>query len=58
MKHFIAVTVNLVVESDMTTEDVVKEFAGETQYEFPSTENVKVEKTELLECWERDFGGN
>ena len=57
MEHFIAVTVNIKVESDLSTEEVVKEFAGETQYKFPSTENVKVVNTELLECWERDFGG-
>ena len=58
MEQFIAITINIKVESDLPIDEVVGEFSTETDYNFSDTENVKVVNTEILECWERDFGGN
>ena len=47
--HYLTVTVNIEVESDLPIEDLIDQFGSDTDYEFKSTDDVKVISTEILE---------
>lgn len=47
--HYLKVEVMVKVESDLTIEEVTEQFGSETNYNFGSTDDVKVLETELLE---------
>jgi hypothetical protein len=51
MKHYkIKVLIEVEVSSEYNNiEDVIDEFGAETDYSLPSTENVEVRNTEILE---------
>lgn len=43
------VTICVSVESDLSLEELIDEFGSECEYDFPSTENVKVLNQEWLD---------
>ena len=47
--HYLTVTVNIKVKSNLSIEDVIDQFGSETDYNFSSTDEVEVIETEILE---------
>jgi len=47
--HTLTVTVQIKVESDLPIEQLIDNFGSETNYDFGSTEEVKVISTEITE---------
>ena len=45
----LTVTVSIKVKSNLSIEDVIDQFGNETDYNFESTDEVKVIDTEILE---------
>ena len=47
--HYLTVTVNIKVKSNLSIEDIIDQFGSETDYNFSSTDEVEVIETEILE---------
>ena len=47
--HYLTVTVNIKVKSNLSKEDIIDQFGSETDYTFESTDDVEVLETEILE---------
>ena len=47
--HYLTVTVNIEVKSNLSIEDIRDQFGSETDYNFSSTDEVEVIETEILE---------
>lgn len=47
--HYLTITVQVKVESNLSIEEVIDQFGSETDYNFESTDDVKVLETEILE---------
>ena len=45
----LSVRINVKVQSDMSVEETIEELQTETDYTIPSTDNVEVIHTELME---------
>lgn len=50
MTHRLIITVMVLIESELTEEQVLAEFQQETDYNFGSTDNCKVKDTDLREA--------
>lgn len=50
IKLRVEVIVEVSSEKYETIDSIIDEFSGETQYDFPSTDNVEVHNTEFIEC--------
>jgi len=49
MEHTLKITIMVKVTTDLSFEDAVDEIGSECEYDFPSTDNVKVVSTEWLD---------
>lgn len=47
--HYITVTVQIKVQSNLSIEDIIDQFGNDTDYNFTDTEDVEVMETEILE---------
>ena len=47
--HYLTITVQVKVESNLSIEEVIDQFGSETDYNFESTDDVEVLETEILE---------
>ena len=47
--YYLTITVQVKVESNLSIEEVIDQFGSETDYNFESTDDVKVLETEILE---------